>query len=63
VEAAAQVIDMSPDDLLTCYMGSLSWVDTVCQAEEQTLQADRLPAPMDFRRNPEARPITISEAK
>jgi len=54
VEAAAQIIGMSADDLLTCYMDSLSWVDAVFSAERK-LQEDPLSAPIVFRRNPEIR--------
>jgi len=54
VEAAAQIIGMSADDLLTCYMDSLSWVDAVFSAERK-LQEDTLSAPIVFRRNPEIR--------
>jgi len=61
VETAAQVISMSPDDLLTCYMSALSWVDTVLQADEKP--SPGLSAPIDFRRDPKARPITQFETQ
>jgi c-di-GMP-related signal transduction protein len=51
VEAALHVIGMSPDDLLTCYMDSVSWVDSVFTPDPQKLRADRLSVPVDFRRN------------
>jgi len=57
VEEAAHVIGMSPDDLLNCYVDSLSWVDAVFSADERELQADRLSAQIDFRREPETQPV------
>ena len=57
VEEAAHFIGISPDDLLNCYMDSLSWVDTVFSADERELQADRLSAQIDFRREPETQPV------
>jgi c-di-GMP-related signal transduction protein len=63
VEAAAKVIGISCDDLLTCYMGALSWADAVLSADEQISRTERLPDPVDFRRNPEARPVTQRETQ
>jgi c-di-GMP-related signal transduction protein len=51
VEAALQVIGMSPDDLLTCYMDSVSWVDTVYMPDRQRVRAGRLSVPVAFRRD------------
>jgi c-di-GMP-related signal transduction protein len=54
VEAAAQVIGMPADDLLTCYVDSLSWVDVVFSAERKP-QGDPQSALIVFRRNSEIR--------
>ena len=62
VEAAAHVIGMSPDDLLSCYMSALSWVDTVSQADEKPSKVE-ISAPIDFRRNPKARPTPQLETQ
>ncbi len=58
VDAAAQIISMPPEDLLTSYMDSLSWVDAVFKVDEQKPQADSLSAPMGFRRNTETQHLT-----
>jgi EAL and modified HD-GYP domain-containing signal transduction protein len=51
VQAAAQVIGLSADALSTCYLESLSWVDTVFQPHEP--KWDNLSPAIDFHRNPE----------
>jgi EAL and modified HD-GYP domain-containing signal transduction protein len=61
VETAARIIGIPPDELLTCYLTSVSWVDAVFPAEENTAQSNGLPAPVDFHRNPAARPSTQCE--
>ena len=58
VDAAARVIRLSTDALSTCYLESLSWVETVFAPEEQKSRADHFSAPFDFRRNPEMEHVT-----
>lgn len=48
VDRAAQVIGMSPDDLNTCYLDSLSWVDTIFTPDEQTWESDGVSVPAGF---------------
>lgn len=59
VEAAAQVIGIPVDDLLTCYLDSVSWVDAVFTAEEQRSQGDHVSTSIDFRRNPDGAFVSI----
>ncbi|HEY3826673.1 MAG TPA: EAL domain-containing protein [Bryobacteraceae bacterium] len=60
VDAAAQVIQLAPDDLLTCYMDSVLWVDTVFPAEEQKAPAGSAGAPIDFRRDRDRQPQAVT---
>jgi EAL and modified HD-GYP domain-containing signal transduction protein len=55
VQSAAQVIGLSAEELNTCYLESLAWVETVFSYDEQKWTAASSPASMDFHRNPEAR--------
>jgi c-di-GMP-related signal transduction protein len=55
VEAAAQVLNLSPGDLSTCYLQSLAWVETVYSPDEQTWRAGHMSTPIGFHRNREAR--------
>jgi EAL and modified HD-GYP domain-containing signal transduction protein len=58
VEAAARVIGVSADDLSTCYLESLTWVDAVSSSDYQKRRTARSPVPIDFQRNPEIRHVT-----
>jgi c-di-GMP-related signal transduction protein len=51
VEAAAQVLCLSPGALSTCYLESLSWVETVFSPDEQKWRAAHSAGPIDFRRH------------
>jgi c-di-GMP-related signal transduction protein len=51
VEEALQIVGMSPDDLLTCYMDAVAWVDTVSLPDRQKLRPGRVAAPVRFRRD------------
>jgi len=55
VDEAARVIGLSADDLSTCYLDSLSWVETVFSPDEQTWRAAQPSVPPGFHRNGEAR--------
>jgi EAL and modified HD-GYP domain-containing signal transduction protein len=55
VESAAQLIGLSADVLSTCYLESLSWVDTVFSQDEQTWKVVGSSAPINLRRLPERR--------
>ena len=55
VDRAARVIGLSADALSTCYLESLSWVETVFSPDEQTWRAAHASVPTDFHRNREAR--------
>jgi c-di-GMP-related signal transduction protein len=55
VEEAAQVLNLSPGAVSTCYLESLSWVETVFSPDEQTWRAAHSSGPIDFHRNSEAR--------
>jgi len=55
VDAAARLIRLSADDLSTCYLDSLSWVETVFSPDEQTWRAAQPSIPPGFHRNAEAR--------
>jgi c-di-GMP-related signal transduction protein len=53
VEDAAKILNLSRDALSTCYLESLSWVETVFSPDEKTWRASHSAAPMEFRRNRE----------
>jgi len=55
VEAAAQVLHLSPDALSACYLESLAWVEAVFSPDEQTWRASHSSPPIDFHRRREAR--------
>jgi c-di-GMP-related signal transduction protein len=60
VESAAQVIGVSSDDLNTCYLDSLSWVDTIFTPDDQKWRADGIKVPAGLRRN---RGIPVAAAR
>lgn len=51
VDAAARTIHLSPDALNTCYLHSLSWVETVYSPDEQTWRAAHTSPMPGFHRN------------
>ena len=51
VDAAAQVVGISHEDLKNCYVESLQWVDTVFTPDEQKPRADPVSVPVGFRRD------------
>jgi c-di-GMP-related signal transduction protein len=53
VDAAAQVIGLSPDAMSTSYLESLAWVETVFSSDERTWRAVHSPAPPVFHRSKE----------
>ncbi len=53
VEDAARVLGLSPGPLSTCYIDSLSWVQTVFSPDEQKWRAAHSPGPINFHRNKE----------
>jgi len=55
VDAAARVIRLSPEALSTCYLQSLTWVETVFSPDEKAWRAANVSAPPGFHRNWEAR--------
>ena len=55
VERAAQILNLSPGAVSTCYLEALSWVETVFSPDEQTWRTAHASGPIDFRRNREAR--------
>ena len=58
VDTAARVMGLAADALSTCYLESLSWVDTVFSPDEQKWRGDRSSAPIDFHRNKESAPAS-----
>ncbi len=54
VDAAAQVIGISPDDLNACYLNSLSWVDTIFAPDEQKGRPNHASVPVGLRRHADA---------
>jgi c-di-GMP-related signal transduction protein len=60
VDAAARAIHLSPDELNSSWLRSLSWVDTVHSADERTWRAAH-PSPLSgFHRNAESPPVEKS---
>jgi c-di-GMP-related signal transduction protein len=51
VDAAAQVIGISHEELTTCYLDSLSWVDTIFTQDDHKRQVERASFPVGFRRD------------
>ena len=58
VDTAARVMGLAADALSTCYIESLSWVDTVFSPDEQKWRGDRSSAQIDFHRNKESAPAS-----
>ena len=54
VDAAARVIGLSPGDLSTCYLESLSWVESVFSSDERTWRAAHATRRSVFHRSREA---------
>jgi EAL and modified HD-GYP domain-containing signal transduction protein len=54
VEKAAQSIGVSADDLSTCYLESLSWVDSVFSADEHHARTGVSALPITFHRRTQA---------
>jgi c-di-GMP-related signal transduction protein len=55
VDAVAQIIGMSPDELCTGYMECLSWVETVFSPEEKRWRAAQPSGLIGFHRDQQAR--------
>jgi c-di-GMP-related signal transduction protein len=53
VEEAGQVLSLSAGTLSTCYLESLSWVETVFSPDEKTWRAAHSAGQIDFHRNGE----------
>jgi len=60
VESAAEVIGLPADDLSTCYLESVAWVETVFSHDDQKWPAARSSAPTGFHRKPEIRADLVS---
>ena len=56
VIAATRIIRLSTESLSTCYLESLSWVESVFPPDEET-RATHFPAAIDFHRNKKAQQI------
>lgn len=54
VDAAARVIGLSPGTMSTCYLESLSWVESVFSSDERMWRAAHVPAAPVFHRSREA---------
>lgn len=53
VQEAAQILKLSPADLGTCYLESLSWVETAFSPDQQTWRAAHSSVQKGFHRNRE----------